>query len=60
MNTDAVGPPAEVHMTVQVTRKDTGRVDTYRLVGRQVPAPTPTPQPTTEELHGHHPYNSGA
>jgi hypothetical protein len=29
-----VGEPAELHMTIQVTRKATGKVEEYRLVGR--------------------------
>lgn len=29
-----VGQPAELHMTIQVTRKDTGKVEEYQLVGR--------------------------
>lgn len=29
-----VGQPAEVHMTIQVTRKETGKVEEFQLVGR--------------------------
>jgi hypothetical protein len=31
---DLVGQPAELHMTIQVTRKETGKVEEYQLVGR--------------------------
>lgn len=30
---DIVGQPAELTMTIQVTRKDTGKVEEYQLVG---------------------------
>ena len=30
---DLVGQPAELTMTIQVTRKETGAVETYQLVG---------------------------
>lgn len=29
-----VGQPAELHMTIQVTRKDTGKVEEFQLVGQ--------------------------
>lgn len=32
-NMDIVGQPAELTMTIQVTRKDTGKVEEYQLVG---------------------------
>ena len=38
-----VGAPAEVHMTVQITRKATGAVETYELAGRVSQQP-PVPQ----------------
>jgi len=31
---DLKGEPAEVKMTVKVTRKDTGKVETYELIGK--------------------------
>lgn len=31
-----VGQPAELHMTIQVTRKDTGKVEEYQIVGRGI------------------------
>jgi hypothetical protein len=30
---DLVGQPAELHMTIQVTRKETGKVEEFQLVG---------------------------
>ena len=32
--TDLVGQEGELVMTIQVTRKDTGKVEEYQLVGR--------------------------
>jgi len=34
MDNALVGPPAELHMTIQVTRKATGLVETFELVGK--------------------------
>ena len=34
MSADLVGQPAEVHMTLQITRKATGVTETVHLVGR--------------------------
>jgi hypothetical protein len=31
---DITGQPAELHMTVQITRKATGATETYQLIGR--------------------------
>jgi hypothetical protein len=31
---ELIGQPAEVHMTIQVTRKETGKVEEFQLVGR--------------------------
>lgn len=31
---DLTGQPAELHMTIQVIRKETGKVEEYQLVGR--------------------------
>jgi hypothetical protein len=31
---DLTGQPAEVKMTVKVTRKDTGKVEEYELIGK--------------------------
>lgn len=35
---DVKGVPGEVRFTVSVTRKDTGKVDTYEMVGAVDPA----------------------
>lgn len=31
---DLKGQPAELHMTMQITRKETGKTEEYQLVGR--------------------------
>ena len=33
---DLKGPPAELHFTVTVTRKATGKVETYEMIGTPV------------------------
>jgi len=30
------GEPAELHMTIHITRKETGKVETYELIGTPV------------------------
>jgi hypothetical protein len=44
MNVHAQGQPAEVKMTIHVTRKDTGLMETYDLVGRTTLPPAEEPQ----------------
>lgn len=36
---DLVSAPGELHFTVQVTRKDTGKVETFEMVGKVLPEP---------------------
>lgn len=43
-----VGPPAELRFTLTVTRKDTGKVETYEMVGRIEP-------PQQEQENGNNP-----
>jgi len=31
---ELTGQPAELRMTIQVTRKETGKVETYELIGK--------------------------
>ena len=47
---DLSGGEAEVHLTITITRKATGAVETYHLIGRERsgepdPAPKQPPQP---------------
>jgi hypothetical protein len=44
------GPPAEVRMTLQITRAATGKTETVELVGR-VAGIEPNPQPEGEPAH---------
>ena len=39
------GQPGEVHMTIEITRAATGKVETYELVGHVDPEKTTTSKP---------------
>jgi hypothetical protein len=47
--------PAEVHMTLQVTRAATGLTETVHLVGHVIPTPDDIPLETNDD---HHPLDS--
>ena len=50
------GQPAEVRMTLQITRKETGKTETVELVGHVIPE-----QPQEKEPeHGDDTQHSGA
>ena len=51
------GPPGELRMTVTITRKDTGKVETVELVGHAVPEPK---QEEKEPQNGSNTHDSGA
>lgn len=50
---DLIGQPAELHMTIQVTRKATGLVEEYQIVGHctkeEAEALGATPEPAKEQ-----------
>ena len=46
--------PAGLRATIHITRKDTGKVETYDLI--QIPEPTEQPQ---GDKHGSHAHNNG-
>lgn len=48
---DITGQPAEIRMTLQITRAATGKTETVELVGHVVPQQS-TEQPTQEPEHG--------
>ena len=39
------GQPGEVHMTIEIKRAATGKVETYNLVGHLEPETTTSPEP---------------
>lgn len=49
MSLDAVGQPAEVAMTIHITRAATGLIETYNLVGRVTAPPELQQSPPTEQ-----------
>jgi hypothetical protein len=53
MENEVKAQPAVLRMTVQVTRKATGKVETYELVGNPIP-------PTTAEQVTDNPYQKEA
>lgn len=53
------GQPAELHMTVQVTRKATGQVETFDLVGRTT-VEAAQAAGITEEEHAYDTQHGGA
>lgn len=38
---DLKGPPAELRATLTITRKATGKVEEYQIVGKPIPEPEP-------------------
>lgn len=48
MSLDAVGQPAEVAMTIHITRAATGLTETYNLVGRVTAPPEPQQPPDAQ------------
>lgn len=36
---DLTSQPAELHFTIEITRKDTGKVDVVEMVGHVIPNP---------------------
>ena len=53
---DLTTEPAEVHFTVSITRKETGKVETYDMVGHT--NPEAIKQLIEEQNHGSHPQHS--
>jgi hypothetical protein len=49
MENEVKAQPAQLRMTVSITRKATGKVETYELVGNPIP-------PTTAEQVTDNPY----
>ena len=46
------GQVGELGFTLSITRKDTGKVDTYQMIGKimsDVPEPEPKPETTTDQ-----------
>lgn len=57
MENNLVGQLGEVRMTISVTRKATGKVDTYDLVGNAVMEDS---ENVKEKDNGSNPHDSGA
>jgi len=53
---DLTTEPAELHFTVSITRKETGKVETYDMVGHT--NPEAIKQLIEEQNHGSHPQHS--
>ena len=47
---DLRGQPGELRMTVQVMRKETGKVETYELMGRATPEQDAALKEITKEV----------
>lgn len=55
MENELKGQLGELHATIQITRKATGNVETYQLVGRHMAEPGPK-----ESTDGGNALNSGS
>jgi hypothetical protein len=51
---DISGKPAEIHMVLEIKRKDTGIVETYNIIGKV------TDIEHLEEADERNPHNSGS
>lgn len=51
---DVQGSPGEVRFTIQVTRKETGKVEEYNMIGKVLPE-----QPVEEHDNGNNALDHG-
>jgi hypothetical protein len=58
--TQLTGQPAELHMTLQITRAATGLTETVKLVGITTVEQAQAAGITEEEDYGNDPQHSGA